>query len=170
MLLNYSQTMGVVEKFMINSRIREYCTDICKGQCCNKCYKENKEACHRQEGRRLSCSVFLCGGLRRLFPKETKYLLLIIQQHIRRQYFCFSSQNCYFCVPSEKFFRKSRFNSELIHQLTDEKSREIKKTMDILIREKTEISGPAMNAKKLARLYRMLIKVKQPYKVLEKKG
>lgn len=60
--LTYQQTLDIIEKFMIDSGIRNFCTNICHGQCCSSCW-ESKYACHRNEGRRLSCSFYLCPWL-----------------------------------------------------------------------------------------------------------
>jgi len=63
--MNYEETLNKVENFMVKSGIREFCTEVCQGYCCGNCYN-SKNACHRNEGRRLSCSVFLCANLRNL--------------------------------------------------------------------------------------------------------
>ena len=57
--LNYNQTLEIVENFMIKTGIRDFCSNICKGNCCMRCY-QSKNACHKHEGRRLSCSAFVC--------------------------------------------------------------------------------------------------------------
>jgi hypothetical protein len=57
--LNYHQTLDMVEAFMIKSGMRAYCTKICQGKCCGNCYT-GKNACHKHEGRRMSCSVYVC--------------------------------------------------------------------------------------------------------------
>lgn len=44
---------------MERSGIRRLCTHVCKGTCCQGCYNSRK-ACHINEGRRLSCSLYLC--------------------------------------------------------------------------------------------------------------
>ena len=59
---NYEQTLEIVENFMIETGIRNFCTEICKGQCCGRCYESNKNACHKHEGRRLACSAYICYG------------------------------------------------------------------------------------------------------------
>lgn len=58
----YSETLAIVETLMIESGIRKFCSKTCKGYCCDACYKKSN-ACHKNEGRRLSCSIFLCHGL-----------------------------------------------------------------------------------------------------------
>lgn len=60
--LNFTQALEVVEKFMTESGIRQYCTEICKGHCCAGCHG-TEEACNKNEGRRLSCSMFICANL-----------------------------------------------------------------------------------------------------------
>ena len=55
----YKQAISIIEKFMIEYGIRWYCSKYCKGKCCGSCYISNN-ACHKNEGRRLPCSVFVC--------------------------------------------------------------------------------------------------------------
>lgn len=59
-VLNYVQTLDMVEVFMKASGIRNYCTNICKGDCCGGCYTNSRHSCHEHEGRRISCSTYLC--------------------------------------------------------------------------------------------------------------
>lgn len=53
---SYQESLDIVEKFMIDSGIREYCESICKGKCCIGCY-DSSNACFKNEGRRLACST-----------------------------------------------------------------------------------------------------------------
>lgn len=73
----YNETLTIVESFMVDSGIRDYCTKICKGACCKECYTA-EYACHKNEGRRLSCSTFICAELINIIFKHTtsrtKYL------------------------------------------------------------------------------------------------
>jgi len=61
-LYNYQETLDIVEKFMVESKIREYCETVCKGKCCRDCY-DTKNACRKNEGRRLPCSAYICSSL-----------------------------------------------------------------------------------------------------------
>jgi len=61
-MLNYDEALEKMEQFMIDSRIRAFCTFKCKGDCCGVCYT-SKNACHSNEGRRLKCSYFICHKL-----------------------------------------------------------------------------------------------------------
>ena len=125
-LLRYKKTLDIVEKFMISSRIREYCTDICKGKCCRECYKENKKAGHRQEGRRLSCSIYLCASLYNLFSKKNTKILMKVKSIVIKEYYTdYAGNNIYFNVPSKKFFKQSRFSSDVIYKLDDNMAKEI---------------------------------------------
>ena len=70
----YQETLDIVEKFMIETGVREYCETICKGKCCGSCY-ESKYACRKNEGRRLSCSTMICNKLvNLLFTEKEKQL------------------------------------------------------------------------------------------------
>lgn len=72
--LSYKETLRQVEGFMLKSGIRRYCSEICHGQCCGNCYTSER-ACHKNEGRRLSCSTYFCGGLHISPGKKDKWLL-----------------------------------------------------------------------------------------------
>ena len=68
--LNYEDALRRIEAFMTASGIREYCETKCFGHCCQKCFY-NDTACHKNEGRRLACSFYLCEALLCiLFPHE----------------------------------------------------------------------------------------------------
>ena len=73
---SYREALEIVEEFMIESGIRKYCTTVCKGYCCGLCsFSEN--ACFRNEGRRLPCSIYLCKPLLEIVPnKETLFDLI----------------------------------------------------------------------------------------------
>ena len=68
--MNYEEALNKVESFMVKSGIREFCSDVCQGYCCNGCYT-SKHACHKSDGRRLSCSVFICMSLRNILFNST---------------------------------------------------------------------------------------------------
>jgi|GEM_PF-1331365 len=57
--ITYAEMLATVEEFMVGSGIRKFCSEICKGECCRSCQKP----CDQNEGRRLNCSVFVCGSL-----------------------------------------------------------------------------------------------------------
>lgn len=62
--LTYAECLAEVETFMEESGICHFCSETCKGRCCIGCWEKNPASCHRNEGRRISCSVFLCSGLK----------------------------------------------------------------------------------------------------------
>ena len=73
---SYREALEIVEDFMVKSGIRKYCETICKGYCCGLC-SESENACFRNEGRRLPCSIYLCKPLLEIVPnKETLFDLI----------------------------------------------------------------------------------------------
>ena len=75
----YEQALQKVEKFMIDSGIRSFCKNICKGECCRKCY-ERGNSCNKNGERRLACSAFVCLQLRNLiFSKREEKIILNIE-------------------------------------------------------------------------------------------
>ena len=76
---SYREALEIVEGFMVRSGIREYCVEICRGECCDtethydpkigkevKCW-ESDWSC-RVRGRRLACSIYICKELQYLLP------------------------------------------------------------------------------------------------------
>lgn len=138
--LTYQETLNIIEKFMINSDIRQYCTDICKGQCCLGCYKDNPNACHRQEGRRLACSIYTCYGLKNQFSKEVIKILSKIDYDIRDKYYEYDCRfDVYFDVPNKIFFRTVRFPISIKEDLGRINIRKIKNIMNKLIKTKEKV-------------------------------
>jgi len=138
-MLRYKKTLDIVEKFMIDSRIREYCTKICKGYCCGSCYKKNEQACHRHEKRRLPCSIYLCIDLYERFSKEDDQILSKVKSIILEECRRLTRNNVYFSVPSRKFFRQSRFPSDIICRLDEDMAKRVNIIMTKLINDKTDI-------------------------------
>ena len=66
---NYNEAVARIEEFMKSSGIRSYCEQRCFGACCRGCY-ESENSCHKNEGRRISCSVFICSALKKLVLSE----------------------------------------------------------------------------------------------------
>ena len=65
MKASYTKTLNKIERFMESSGIRDICSNYCMGRCCEGCYKSEK-ACHKNEGRRLPCSFYICYTLKKL--------------------------------------------------------------------------------------------------------
>ena len=141
--LTYQETLILIEKIMTDSRIREYCTKICKGSCCAGCYT-SKEACRHHEGRRLICSAFVCNGLKDRFCKETKETLCFIHDEIERQYTKYKSLtqtagSSYFNAPDKIFLEIVRFSWYLKTEIEAIDIKEIKTIISKLLKEKRKI-------------------------------
>ncbi len=109
--LNYTQTMEIIEAFMNASDIRKYCTDICKGQCCGECYT-SENACHKHEGRRISCSAYVClpstdNKARTFFQpfRIAQDIICDVAGKIYDEYQSFTS-NRYFRPPPKRLFNE----------------------------------------------------------------
>jgi len=107
MVINYAQTSDMVEAFMKASGIRAFCTNMCKGDCCGGCY-ESKNACHKHEGRRISCSIYLCHfrtkGIGDDLMMPFKSAERIIHEESRRVYNVYNSGSSYFHPPPKQIF------------------------------------------------------------------
>ena len=111
--LTAGQTLNIIEKLMIDSGTRNYCTDICKGICCEDCYTENKEACHLCEKRRLPCSIYLCRNITLLLDDKTNKKYRKLKNLITTEYCEFVKGNIYFHKPNKKYLEKARFPIEI---------------------------------------------------------
>lgn len=75
--MNYQDTLSHIEKWNVESGLRGFCTEVCKGYCCRPCEKK----CTEHEGRRLICSTFICN---KVLPFEEK---ISINYNDIRKYF-----------------------------------------------------------------------------------
>lgn len=141
--ISYKETLSLVEKFMIDSHIRKYCSEICKGKCCEKCYK-SEYACHRYGERRLSCSIYLCVAIYSLLSETDEKFLRWVSERIKEQYRIYNKLKCthaniYFTSPDKAFLKIVRFSSTIQNVIEDLDIVGIRKTMDELIRTKKGI-------------------------------
>ena len=142
--ISYKETLELVEKFMIDSHIRKYCSEICRGRCCENCYDKNPQSCRHCEGRRLPCSIFLCGDILYLFSVTDTRLLKWINKSIKEQYHIYSKIRCayvniYFTRPDKAFIKIARFPKKIGLVVPDLNVIEIRSIMDELIKTKTKI-------------------------------
>jgi hypothetical protein len=129
--LSYQKTLDIVEKFMIDSGIREYCTKICKDHCCASCYKENPNACHPDEGRRLPCSIYLCPEIYNVLSRLNRGKLERVSKCIIQQYILFNDlllcrRNIYYTAPPKIFFEIVRFSTDVKTELEQINTKTIK--------------------------------------------
>jgi len=109
--LDYHQTLDMVEAFMEASGIRAYCTNICKGRCCENCYT-SKNACHKHEGRRISCSAYICYFKTKTRGKDYlepfKEARSIISREAERSFDKYKTgfANRYFHPPPKRMFKE----------------------------------------------------------------
>jgi len=151
--LNYQESLEIIENFMEESRIREYCTDICKGECCGECYN-SENACHRNEGRRLGCSIFLCNPIKRLLLKRgTRQLYNRTLQKIEEE-IC-GVENMYFNVNTQKMKDNFSINKDYFDYLGLLDIDYIKCLMEYLIKH---------NVKRYCIDYRDISEIRKKYK------
>lgn len=141
--LTYQEILVSIETFMENSKIREYCTKICKGGCCTSCYT-SKEACRHHEGRRLICSAYVCIALKDKFCKKTKESLSYIHDGIETQYakykdLTLTAGSSYFNAPDKIFLEIVRFPKYLKAEIEIINTEEIKTIMRQLIKSGKKI-------------------------------
>jgi len=116
--MDYYETLNVVENFMIESGIRDYCTNICGGICCGNCYKSDN-ACHKNEGRRLTCSIFLC-YVDIDECREIRRITSVIENavyEISKRYDPEFSGQTFHKPPVEQVFKKLRISGNVLKKL-----------------------------------------------------
>ncbi len=123
--LNYDQTMDIVEAFMDASGIRDYCSDICKGRCCDKCYTTER-ACHLNEGRRLACSIFMCNPLTKNI-REAKREITDAIRYVSGNY-----DNIYYYIPPKNLFTDLRVSAKIIKLLSPEHAEEVNELINLI--------------------------------------
>jgi len=65
--MRYGEVLKQSTAWMEESGVRDYCKNVCKGDCCNGHMKDisSESLCSN----RLACTEFMCGSLRELFRK-----------------------------------------------------------------------------------------------------
>lgn len=147
--LTYQETLAIVEKFMIDSGIRQYCVKVCKGACCCSCH-DGPEVCRHHEGRRLICSIFICYALLCQFSEKERKKLTIIDAEICRIYSktyrklnpkvrLYDIPNFYFSAPPKKLLDYMLFPIQIIQEIESINIKKIKTIMVNLVARKTNV-------------------------------
>jgi len=129
----YKEAISIVEKFMIESGIRWYCSKYCNGKCCKGCYTSDN-ACHKNEGRRLSCSIYTCNNKIRI-NDEAKDILREVQYKINGIICGKFNRNPYF-YPLTDIIDKLKFPQNIFKPLTKINPFEIQKDIRESINKK----------------------------------
>lgn len=132
--LNYNQTLNTVEAFMDTSGIRDYCSNICKGHCCNKCYT-TKWACHLNEGRRLACSIYMCDTLTKNIRKAKREIIDAIR------YVSGRFADIYYYIPPKNLFTDLRVSAKITKLLSLEHAEEVNDLINLIKLRKTGRKG-----------------------------
>lgn len=144
---SYRETLEIVEEFMVKSGIRQYCEKICHGKCCgsyrdkedgkfHKCW-ESKNACWRNEGRRLPCSIFICSWLLELFPDADE--LAEIREEIVQTLWDIMEENPYYHPNTPKIQQKFSIDKEIIDKIKTFNIGEYCKITNFLIERKIDL-------------------------------
>lgn len=123
----HDETLEIIENLMKESGLRKFCSEYCKGSCCSGCY-ETDDACHKNEGRRISCSIYVCYRLKRLIGNKNFSILCKVGNYISHtcrngQYYgninSLEGSSVYFNKPKDfEFMRKNiKFDKEKIDEL-----------------------------------------------------
>lgn len=120
--LTYEETLVIVEKFMRDSGIRDFCAYVCKGHCCENCFESSK-SCIKNEKRRLPCSIFICGKLLEVLKlnERQKNAYTSLGTKIQNEINIImtgttGSSDCYFSVNTPKIQKQFSISKELINE------------------------------------------------------
>ena len=81
----YQEALDIVEKFMERTEIRGFCTYYCKGSCCRGCYNSGRKGSCKVNGRKISCSMYLCDELHHLiFSKRESHIVDNLRRAINK--------------------------------------------------------------------------------------
>ena len=144
---SYREALNIVEDFMIKSGIRKYCEMVCKGQCCgsyrdkedgkfHKCW-ESKNACWKNEGRRLPCSIFICSWLLELLPDADE--LAEIREEIVQTLWNIMKENPYYHPNTPKIQQEFSIEKEIMDKIKSFNIREYRKISNFLIERKIDL-------------------------------
>lgn len=150
---NYEQALAIIEQFMKETGIRGYCSEYCKGYCCGTCYK-SKDACHKHEGRRMACSIYVCDSLEAIiFSKTEAQTLYRMRSDIDDALHPFYKASHYFDTPkNEKELRENfRVRKEIIDRLKKFDMDEIQDKVHFLRYLGSYIEGAVKNENKGSR-------------------
>lgn len=116
--LTYEEALDKIENFMNKSEIRAFCTNICQGGCCGKCFA-SENACHKNEGRRLSCSVYICNPLRDLLltDAEDKIYSKVTSAVHKELNRLMLEENVYFNVHNERIRKQFSVKKSVLDEL-----------------------------------------------------
>jgi len=144
---SYREALEIVEDFMVKSGIRQYCENICHGKCCgsyrdeedgkfHKCW-ESKNACWRNEGRRLPCSIFICSWLLELLPDADE--LAEIREEIVQTLWNIMEENPYYHPNTPKIQQEFSIEKEIMDKIKSFNIREYRKISNFLIERKIDL-------------------------------
>lgn len=129
---NYDESLKLVEQFMMESGIRNFCGKYCKGKCCFDCY-DSDNSCIKNEGRRLSCSIWVCNELLDLvFNSRDRMRILIVKDKIELMLKNQINSNIYFTPHVKKVKRNFLIDKKILNLLNRFDIKEIKKKVGVL--------------------------------------
>jgi hypothetical protein len=79
--ITYTEALALINKWTIDSGIRKFCSEVCKGGCCTPChwphYCEVGSDC-----KNIACCAFTCYDINSLLPKTQQLKLSKVREYI----------------------------------------------------------------------------------------
>ena len=128
-MYTYLETLQKVEKFMRVTNIRYFCENICRGDCCAGCYSNNPNSCVFV-GRKLGCSIFLCGPIHDMMPSRLETTHQKVSDYVITR---LKGSDQFFARPDPASYRIT-FEKSIIDQLFKHKFsiRKLCKTISVI--------------------------------------
>ncbi len=139
--ISYNKTVKIVDNWMVNSGVRRFCSEVCKGRCCRSVVSH--QVCKkREECKNINCVSFLCFEIiRNIFSPEQHLKYRKSNDYIRQittnDFAMLAFGDAYFINYRGGRHKKLKFDSEKIDFftkpfiLTEEMERLIKKELRI---------------------------------------
>ena len=118
--LSYKEALNLIENFMVKSGLRDFCSNVCAGACCSGCYETSPSACIINEGRRLTCSAFICSTLiEDLFDREDRDRYRAADDYIVATFANMCVGDIYFNIHGPKIRNTINFDSRALEIFKD---------------------------------------------------
>ena len=131
--LNYQQVLALVEAFVVETGLRDFCSNTCHGKCCQGCYN-SPNACHQNEGRRLPCSIYFCSRVSECIGKDNPAGGVWLSAWYDLRFKALQQldamlrpANPYFAVNKSKLVRKFRLPETLVLAATSDAGKQLVK-------------------------------------------
>lgn len=111
--------MMLVEDFIIESGLRDLCSNVCGGECCAGCPDRGPGGCETTQSRKLSCSIYICLFLGKQFLENYLGKLVEFIDHVIDSMQSLAMQihglpNIFYCDLPDLVVKELKIDKEMI--------------------------------------------------------